>query len=78
MGGRMAGGLARQRPSPGGCRGAEGRTPDPCLWDHPARPEVMLQPPQAVYQALGIFPAGRRRRPRTNDLGVPGLGLTER
>src|SRR4051812_28966433 len=32
-------------PSPGGCRCAEGGTPDPCPRDHPARPGVKLEPP---------------------------------
>jgi hypothetical protein len=30
--------------SPGGCRCAEGGTPDPCPRDHPARPGVKVEP----------------------------------
>src|SRR5215204_1586867 len=35
-------------PSPGGCRCMEGGTPDPCPRDHPGRPGVKLEPPQAA------------------------------
>ena len=40
-------------PSPGGCRCAEGGTPDPCPRDHPARPGVKLERPQAASYPLG-------------------------
>ena len=36
----------RSSPSAGGCRCAEGGTPDPCHRDHPARPGVKVEPPQ--------------------------------
>ena len=38
-------------PSPGGCRCAEGGTPDPLHRDHPARPGVKLEPPQPLDAA---------------------------
>jgi hypothetical protein len=39
-------------PSPGGCRCASGGTPDPCPRDHPARPGVKVERPQAASSPL--------------------------
>jgi hypothetical protein len=64
------GGPGRGAPSPGGCRCAEGGTPDPCHRDHPARPGVKLERPQAASSPFGpsqlVGAGGRGRfRPRT-------------
>jgi hypothetical protein len=60
-------------PSPGGCRCAEGGTPDPCHRDHPARPGGKLEPPQppGVHRAI---PAGRRRRRGGTSLTPAAVG----
>jgi hypothetical protein len=48
-------------------RCAEGGTPDPCPRDHPARPGVKLERPQAAHHALGPSqPAGAGGRGRTS------------
>jgi hypothetical protein len=57
-------------PSPGGCRCAEGGTPDRCPRDHPARPGVKLERPQPARRPFGPSqPAGAGgrgwSRPRT-------------
>ena len=51
----------RSVPSAGGCRCAEGGTPDPCPRDGLARPGVKLEPPQPPAGRLTV-PAGRHRR----------------
>jgi hypothetical protein len=60
-------------------RCAEGGTPDPCPGDHPARPGVKVERPQAASSSRTV-PAGRRRRPRTNELdaGVCRAGWSSR
>jgi hypothetical protein len=55
-------------PSPGGCRRAEGGTPDPCHRDHPARPGVKLERPQAARHPTGPSQLDGSWRPRTNEL----------
>jgi hypothetical protein len=50
-------------PSPGGCRCAEGGTPDPCPRDHPARPGVKVEPPQPPAGRLAIGVGGEEARP---------------
>jgi hypothetical protein len=54
-------------PSPGGCRCAEGGTPDPCPRDHPARPGVKVERPQAAGRPSGCpswpAPAAEDERP---------------
>jgi hypothetical protein len=40
-------------PWPGGCRCAEGGRPDPCHRDHPVRPRVKLERPQAASSPPG-------------------------
>jgi len=62
-----AAGVSWAAPSPGGCRCAEGGTPDPCPRDHPARPGVKLERPQAARLPRAVA-VGRRWRPRTNEL----------
>jgi hypothetical protein len=68
-------------PSPGGCRRAEGGTPDPCHRDHPARPGVKVERPQAAssptwpFQVAGA--GGRGRTTLTPALVGPG-GISRR
>jgi hypothetical protein len=55
-------------PSPGGGRGAAGGTADPCHRDHPARPGVKLERPQAASSPSGHPSWPATWRPRTNEL----------
>jgi hypothetical protein len=59
-------------PSPGGCRCAEGGTPDPCHRDHPAPPGVKVEPPQPPVGRLAV-PAGRSVASSPPSVGVGGL-----
>jgi hypothetical protein len=55
-------------PWPGGCRCAEGGTPDPCHRDHPARPGVKLERPQAASSPPGPSQLAGDRRPSPHAL----------
>jgi len=63
-------------PSLGGCRCAEGGTPDPCHRDHPARPGVKLERPQAARRPRSVpaarGPGGRGRTSLTPASVGPG------
>jgi hypothetical protein len=69
-------------PSPGGCRCAEGGTPDPCPRDHPARPGVKVEPPQPPVGRPAVPVASVAARRTDLDAGrlsgrVQGPGRAE-
>jgi hypothetical protein len=65
---RGASALARRVPLRGG------GTPDPCHWDHPARPGVKLEPPQPLVGRLAVPVAGVAARRNELDAGVCRAG----
>ena len=62
----------RQRPRPAGAAARRAERPTRVTRDHPARPGVKVERPQAAGRPRAV-PAGRRRRPRTNDLDAGRL-----
>ena len=65
-------------PSPGEGRGASGGTADPCHRDHPARPGVKVERPQAARSPWGpsqLVGAGGRGRTTLTPASVGPGGI---
>src|SRR5215218_3144975 len=59
--------MARERPRPAVTPRVR-RNAHPYPRDHPARPGIKLEPPQAAGRPWAVPAAGQGQRPRTNDL----------